>query len=73
MPAARHFSRSPFMALAVMATMGVRRPPPSLSRIRAVASKPSISGIWPSMSTASYRVRATASTASLPLSATSTR
>ena len=40
------------MALAVMAMMGVWRASPSRARIFAVASKPSISGIWLSMSTA---------------------
>ena len=48
-PAARQRSRSPCMALAVMATMGVWADSPSIFRIKAVASNPSTSGIWRSM------------------------
>ena len=54
MPAARQRSRSPFMAWAVMAMIGRCRPVPfSSRRMRAVASKPSISGICTSISTRS--------------------
>ena len=51
MPDSRQRSRSPLMALAVMARIGTRTSPPaaSRSRIRRVAWKPSISGIWQSM------------------------
>ncbi len=45
MPAARHRSRSPFMAWAVTATIVVWRALPSRWRISAVAANPSISGI----------------------------
>src|SRR6266705_7020764 len=45
MPEARHFSRSPFIACAVMATIGMCRPVVvSLWRMIAVASNPPISG-----------------------------
>ncbi len=48
---ARHFSRSPSSAFAVIAMMTVCLLSPSRRRISAVASKPSISGIWQSIST----------------------
>ena len=53
----------------VSATTGTRREPRrrSAARIRRVASKPSISGIWQSMRTRSKRSRAQASTAGAPL------
>ena len=61
------------MALAVMATIGVRRPGRSPARgCAAVASRPSISGICTSISTRSYSRRATRSSASRPSLATST-
>ena len=68
MPAARQRSRSPAMACAVMATIGVRRPVAgSASRMRRVASKPSISGICTSIRMRSKSARrAAASTASRP-------
>ena len=54
MPAARQRSASPFIAWAVRATIGTcRGVPRSRSRIAAVASKPSISGICTSISTRS--------------------
>ena len=54
MPAARQRSRSPFMAWAVMAMIGVWAPvAASRARMAAVASKPSISGICTSISTTS--------------------
>ena len=56
MPAARHNSRSPLMALAVRAMMGMRLPSgvkdcpdASSRRISLDAAKPSISGIWQSI------------------------
>ena len=52
-PAAMHRSRSPSMAAAVMAMIGMWLSDPSNRRMAAVASYPSISGIWQSMSTAS--------------------
>jgi hypothetical protein len=52
MPVARQASRSPCMAMAVMAMIGVRRPITcSVFLISAVASKPFISAIWTSIST----------------------
>jgi hypothetical protein len=58
MPAARQRSRSPFMAWAVRAMIGMC-PPVFISSVRmaAVASKPPNSGIWTSMSTTSKRSR----------------
>ncbi len=55
MPASRQRSRSPFIALAVMAMIGVCRFPVSrsFSRITLVASNPSISGICTSIRTTS--------------------
>ena len=54
MPAARQRSRSPFIAWAVMAMIGMAPcPTPRAARIAAVASKPSISGICTSISTTS--------------------
>ena len=55
------------MAFAVMAMMGVRRPGGSVARIRRVATSPSITGIWTSISTTSNVAAAMASTASRPL------
>ena len=50
MPAARHCSRSPAIALAVSARIGVCRPVArSCSRMTAVASSPPISGICTSI------------------------
>ena len=51
MPAARQRSRSPAVACAVTATIGVvASGPPVLGlRIAAAASKPSMPGIWTSM------------------------
>lgn len=73
MPAARQVSTSPFIALAVSATMGRRRPEPSSSsRTRAVASKPSITGIRQSISTSSTPPPAMASTADWPSPTTCT-
>ena len=46
MPAPRHFSLSPFIACAVIATIGTCFPvPASAARMAVVASSPSISGI----------------------------
>jgi glycosyltransferase involved in cell wall biosynthesis len=68
-PAARHASRSPFIAFAVSAMIGTWMPVPcSAFRIAAVASSPSISGIWTSMSTRSNVLAVTDATASRPLS-----
>ena len=68
MPASRHFSRSPVMALAVRAMMyGRRGPSGQRRRISRVASRPSISGIWMSMRTTSYSLASSACTASSPL------
>ena len=54
MPAARQRSRSPRIALAVSAMIGVRgRAALALRGCTRVASKPSICGIWQSMRTAS--------------------
>ena len=56
MPAAMQCSRSSLMTFAVSAMMGSRLPRPSSrsrSRMRAVAVKPSITGIWQSINTAS--------------------
>ena len=52
MPAARHWSRSWFMALAVMATMG-KLARPGMARMARVASSPSMTGICMSISTMS--------------------
>jgi hypothetical protein len=49
-PAARHASMSRDVALAVTPTIGVRLP---VERIARAAWKPSSSGIWQSISTAS--------------------
>ena len=74
MPAATQRSRSSIMAWAVIAMMGRWAPvPSSRARILAVASNPSISGIWQSMRTASKRSRATSCSASRPLPAMVTR
>ena len=53
MPAAMHLSRSSESAAAVMAMMGRWWPPSSRRRISVAASKPSIWGMWQSISTAS--------------------
>ena len=68
MPAARQRSRSPGIAFAVSATIGARRPfePASRPRMARVASKPSITGIWQSISTRSKRAFDSAATASAP-------
>ena len=71
MPAARQRSRSPSMALAVSAQMVWWRLSPSRLRITAVASKPSMSGIWQSISTRSYLRFSSASTASRPFTTAS--
>ena len=56
MPAARQRSSSPFMALAVTATIGVRAAArlrfASAARIWRVSSWPSMRGMWMSASTA---------------------
>jgi hypothetical protein len=52
-PAAKHRSRSDCRADAVKAMMGIRLPSGSARRIVSVASNPSITGIWQSISTAS--------------------
>ena len=55
MPAARQRSSSPFIALAVTATIGVRGRAPrfaSATRIWRVSSWPSMRGMWMSASTA---------------------
>lgn len=66
-PAARHASRSPVMALAVSATIGVRRPVVrSCSRMAAVASNPVIPGICTSMRMMSNRCFLARETASAP-------
>ena len=53
-PAARQVSRSPAIARAVMATIGMCSwLVASISRIAAVASRPFISGIWTSIRTTS--------------------
>ena len=78
MPAAMHFSRSPAMALAVTATMGVWvnrapggvKPPCSSARISCVASSPLSSGICTSIMIRSTPPRFQAATASRPLRAT---
>ena len=73
MPAARQRSRSPFMAWAVMAMIGVWAPvAASRARIAAVASNPSISGICTSISTASNGWPSRAASASRPLPTTTT-
>ena len=56
MPAARHISRSPSIAFAVIATIRSGRSG-QRARMRRVASRPSISGIWTSISTRSYGSR----------------
>ena len=53
-PAARHFSRSPSNADAVIAMIGTRRSLPSAARICRVAAKPSSTGICRSIRIASY-------------------
>ena len=58
-------SRSPCIALAVIATIRGRSSAAQRSRIRRVASSPSISGIWTSISTRSYGCRSSASIASI--------
>ena len=72
MPAARQASRSPCIAFAVSATIGRRARPVSRSRARqvVVADRPSITGIWQSISTTSKRVADICSSASAPLPAT---
>ena len=50
-PASRQVARSPAIALAVRATMGILEMPPSDDRIALVASRPPISGIRRSMNT----------------------
>ena len=72
MPASRQRSRSPFMACAVMATMGRCSVPRSRLRIAAVAAKPSSSGIWQSMNTSAYEPTVSMDSASRPLLAHST-
>ena len=69
MPQAMQRSRSPTMALAVMATMWTWgcNTPAAPARMTRVASNPSITGIWQSMNTASNRRWANRSTASWPL------
>ena len=54
MPAARQRSRLPSMAFAVSAMIATRGPPvlASRRRISAVAVRPSMTGIWQSISTA---------------------
>ena len=59
-PPARHISRSPSIAFAVIAMIRSGRSG-QRARIRRVASSPSISGIWTSMSTTSYGSRSSAS------------
>ena len=56
MPASRQRSASPFSALAVSATIGVRGRLSALSsaRIWRVSSKPSMSGMWMSVSTSAW-------------------
>ena len=74
MPAARHFSRVPPMALAVSAMMGRRSPRRSFKsrlRISAVVSKPSMPGMLQSMSTKSKPRFSSDSRAWLPLETTS--
>ncbi len=73
-PSRRHRSRSRAIALAVCAITGVGRVPRarSRSRIAAVASNPSIPGIWQSINIASNRSRSAIRTASAPLDATAT-
>jgi len=73
MPAAKHISRSPCMAFAVMATMRGRSSGRQREQIVRVASRPSISGICTSMSTTSYTWRRTDSIASMPFDARSAR
>ena len=73
MPSARQRSRSPFMAWAVMAMIGVWTPvADSRARIAAVASNPSISGICTSIRTASNDCPSRAASASRPLPTTTT-
>ena len=74
MPAARHFSRSPMIAPAVIAMIGwcLSRLLRSCLRIRRVASKPSITGICTSISTASKASAVISRTASAPFSASVT-
>ena len=71
MPASRQRWRSASDALAVSARIGMRRRPASAARIRAVASQPSISGIWQSISTMSNVPALARSSASRPFTATS--
>ncbi len=72
MPAARHASRSCFIALAVIAMIG-RSANAASARSARVASRPSISGICMSISTQAYapRFARAISTASRPLPAMS--
>ena len=65
MPAARHLSFSPLMALAVRAMMGVVRPS-LLAQVR-VASKPSITGICTSIRIRSKRCLRTHVNGHLPV------
>src|SRR6201997_4258064 len=71
-PASRHFSRSPFIALAVRAMIGNRRND-GFCRITCIAAAPSISGIMMSMRTiATSGVDSNIEMASLPVPAVST-
>ncbi len=58
MPAARQASTCSLSALAVSPTIGMRAPPGISSRMRRVASRPSITGICTSISTRSTRAPA---------------
>src|ERR1039458_1973401 len=74
MPAARHRSRSPRIAWAVMATIGMCLPVLcSRTRMAEVASNPSISGICTSINTTSKFSWSRAARASRPLFVTVTR
>jgi hypothetical protein len=53
MPASRQASRSDASALAVIAMISSGSDPSWAVRIRRVASRPSMTGIWQSISTAS--------------------
>lgn len=71
MPAWMHFSRSPSIACAVRAKIGMwgRTFTFSYCRILPVASRPPIIGIWTSMRITSYRCCSTSVTACSPFSA----
>ena len=72
-PAARHLSRSPFMACAVSAMIGKCRPEIcSLARTARMACSPSMTGICTSISTRSGLSRSMALSASWPFSTTLT-